>query len=106
MLIGPFDDALYRSHSPITFLDRLHCPVIFLQGDEDEVVPPSQSERMVDSLISKGIPVAYVKFSGEQHGFRKADSIKRALEAELYFYSKVFQFDVAESLEQIKIHNL
>jgi dipeptidyl aminopeptidase/acylaminoacyl peptidase len=80
--------------------------VIFFQGLEDKVVPPNQSELMVEALRQKGIPVAYVPFAGEQHGFRKAENIKRSLEAELYFYSKVFGFQIADSVEPVKIENL
>ena len=74
--------------SPIHFADRLSCPVILFQGLEDKVVPPNQAEMMVDALRAKGLPVAYVPFAGEQHGFRRAENIKRALDGELYFYSR------------------
>jgi dipeptidyl aminopeptidase/acylaminoacyl peptidase len=88
-LIGPWPEKeeLYRERSPIFAVDRLSAPVIFFQGDEDEVVPPNQAEIMVDALRKKGAPVGYLLFSGEQHGFRKAENIKRALDAELYFYA-------------------
>jgi dipeptidyl aminopeptidase/acylaminoacyl peptidase len=78
---------VYRERSPIAFVEKLSAPVIFFQGDEDEVVPPNQSEMMVEALRKKGTPVGYLLFSGEQHGFRKAENIKRALDAELYFYA-------------------
>jgi dipeptidyl aminopeptidase/acylaminoacyl peptidase len=77
----------YDERSPIRFVERLKTPVIFLQGDEDMVVPPNQTERMVEALRSKGVPVAYLLFSGEQHGFRQAANIKRALDAELLFFA-------------------
>ncbi len=88
-LVGPYPlkEALYRERSPMVHVDRLATPVIFFQGDEDQVVPPNQTERMVEALRLKGIPVAYLLFSGEQHGFRKAENIRRALDAELYFYA-------------------
>ncbi len=88
-LIGPYPERedLYRERSPITFAERLSAPVIFFQGDEDKVVPQSQTELMVEALRKKGTPVGYLLFSGEQHGFRKAENIKRALDAELYFYA-------------------
>jgi dipeptidyl aminopeptidase/acylaminoacyl peptidase len=88
-LIGPYPgkEDLYRDRSPITFADRLNAPVIFFQGDEDQVVPVNQTELMVEALRKKGTPVGYLLFSGEQHGFRKAENIKRALDAELYFYA-------------------
>ena len=81
---------LYRQRSPIHAVDRLTAPVIFLQGSEDKVVPPNQAERMVDALRKKGVPVCYLLFEGEQHGFRKAENIKRSLDAELYFYASIF----------------
>jgi dipeptidyl aminopeptidase/acylaminoacyl peptidase len=107
-LVGPYpqEKPLYRSRSPINALDKLHCPVIFLQGLEDKVVPPSQAQAMVDALDKKGIAVAYITFEGEQHGFRQAQTIRRALEAELYFYSKIFGFEPAEPITPIEIRNL
>lgn len=88
-LIGPYPERadLYRERSPIFHVDRLSAPVIFFQGDEDKAVPPSQAELMVEALRTKGVPVGYLLFSGEQHGFRKAATIKRALDAELLFYA-------------------
>ena len=107
-LIGPYPEQrdLYRERSAINFAERLSCPVIFFQGLEDQVVPPSQAQLMVEALRSKGVPVAYVPFEGEQHGFRRAETIKRALDAELYFYSKIFGFDLAEPVEPVPIDNL
>jgi dipeptidyl aminopeptidase/acylaminoacyl peptidase len=80
--------------------------VIFFQGLEDKIVPPNQTEMMVTALKAKGLPVAYVPFAGEQHGFRRAENIKRALDAELYFYSCVFGFALAEAVEPVVIDNL
>ena len=80
--------------------------MIFFQGLEDEVVPPNQAERMVEVLKVKGIRVAYVPFAGEQHGFRQAQNIKRALDGEIYFYSQVFGFELADAVEPVEIHNL
>jgi dipeptidyl aminopeptidase/acylaminoacyl peptidase len=97
-LIGPFPQEAerYRERSPLYFADRLSKPVIFFQGEEDAVVPPSQAEVMVEALRRKGNPVGYFLFAGEQHGFRKADTIKRCLDAELYFYSiEVFRTALA-----------
>ena len=81
-------------------------PLIFFQGLEDKVVPPNQAETMVEALRQKGVPVAYVAFEGEQHGFRRAENIKRALDGELYFYSRVFKFELAEPVEPVPIDNL
>jgi dipeptidyl aminopeptidase/acylaminoacyl peptidase len=79
--------------------------MIFFQGSEDRVVPPDQAEKMVEALIDKGLPVAYILFEGEQHGFRQASSIKRALDAELYFYGRIFNFKPAGSIEPLEIIN-
>ncbi|HZI78486.1 MAG TPA: prolyl oligopeptidase family serine peptidase, partial [Vicinamibacterales bacterium] len=87
-------------------VDRLVCPLILLQGLEDKVVPPNQSEMMADALRRKGRPVAYITFAGEQHGFRKAENIIRSLEAELYFYGAVFGFQPADRIEPVSIENL
>jgi len=91
-LVGPYPEqrAIYRQRSPIHHIDQLNCPVIFLQGLEDKVVPPNQAERMVESLQQKGIDVVYIKFPDEGHGFRKSENIIRAMEAELAFYCDVF----------------
>jgi dipeptidyl aminopeptidase/acylaminoacyl peptidase len=97
---------VYIQRSPINFTERLSCPVIFFQGLEDKVVPPNQAETMVDALRAKGIPVAYLPFEGEQHGFRQAKNIKRALDGELYFYSQVLGFELAEPVEPVEINNL
>lgn len=107
-LLGPYPEMknLYFERSPINFTERLACPVIFFQGLEDEVVPPNQAEAMVKALRAKGIPVAYIAFEGEQHGFRQAGNIKRALDGELYFYSRVFGFELAEPVEPVEIENL
>ncbi|MCA1564265.1 MAG: S9 family peptidase [Acidobacteria bacterium] len=107
-LVGPYPERadLYHARSPINFTDQLSCPVIFFQGLEDKVVPPNQAELMVEALRSKGLPVAYVAFEGEQHGFRRAENIKRALEGELYFYSRVFGFELADPVEPVPLENL
>jgi dipeptidyl aminopeptidase/acylaminoacyl peptidase len=107
-LIGSYPDQkeLYDERSPIHAADQFSCPVIFFQGLDDRVVPPNQTQVMVESLRAKGLPVAYVAFAGEQHGFRRAKSIKRALDAELYFYSRVFGLELADPVEPVEIQNL
>ena len=107
-LIGPYPAArdLYRARSPIHAVERLACPLILLQGLEDKVVPPNQSEMMAEALRAKGLPVAYLAFEGEQHGFRKAATIIRSLEAELYFYGAVFGFKPADDIDPVQIDNL
>jgi len=107
-LIGPWPERenWYRERSAINSIDQFSCPVVFFQGDEDEIVPPNQAEIMVDALRKKGLPVAYVLFEGEQHGFRKAANIKRALDGEFYFFSRIFGFAPADKLEPLEIENL
>ena len=106
-LIGPYPSAKnrYLQRSPIHFTDRLSCPLILFQGLDDKVVPPNQSAMMAEAVRKKGLPVAYVTFEGEQHGFRKAENIARALEGELYFYGEVFRFTIADTVEPVKIDN-
>ncbi|MDA4129076.1 MAG: prolyl oligopeptidase family serine peptidase [Thaumarchaeota archaeon] len=107
-LIGPYPEQkdVYRERSAIHHVDLLSCPVIFFQGLEDPVVSPSQAETVVRSLRQRGIPVAYLSFDGEQHGFRKADSIKRSFEAELYFYSKILRIPLPDRVAPVPIENL
>jgi dipeptidyl aminopeptidase/acylaminoacyl peptidase len=91
-LVGPYPAAadVYKARSPIHFVDDLACPLILFQGLEDKVVPPNQSQMMADAVRAKGLRVDYLTFEGEQHGFRKAETIVRCLEAELAFYLEVF----------------
>jgi dipeptidyl aminopeptidase/acylaminoacyl peptidase len=107
-LIGPYPEQqqVYFDRSPINFTDRLESPLILFQGLKDKVVPPNQAQTMFDAVKAKGIPVAYLTFEQEQHGFRRAENIKRALDAELYFYAKVFGFVQADKIEPIHIENL
>lgn len=104
-LVGPYPEAqaIYRERSPLEHARELKQPVIFFQGLEDEIVPPSQAERMVDALHTHGIPAAYLAFAGEQHGFRNAATIIRAIEAELYFYGRVLGFSPADKIEPVTI---
>ncbi len=107
-LIGSYTSQrqLYRERSPIHYVDQINAALILFQGLEDKVVPPNQSEMMFTAVKNKGLPVAYVAFAGEGHGFRQAANIKRTLEAELYFYSRVFRFELAEVIEPVAIENL
>jgi dipeptidyl aminopeptidase/acylaminoacyl peptidase len=107
-LIGPYPERrdLYVERSPIHFTDQLACPLILFQGSQDKAVPPDQARSMYEALKRKGLPVAYLEFEGEQHGFRKAEHIKRALDAELFFYATVFGFDPADPIEPVPIANL
>ena len=106
-LVGPYPERLdlYRARSPIYHIDGISAPVILFQGLEDKVVPPEQSEKIYQAVKAKGIPVAYLPFEWEQHGFRRAENIKRSYEAELYLYSKIFRFNLAEQIEPVKIEN-
>jgi dipeptidyl aminopeptidase/acylaminoacyl peptidase len=108
ILIAPLPTGrkLLMERSALYSADNITVPMIFFQGLEDVIVPPNQAEVMVDSLRKRGVPVAYVPFKGEQHGFRRAESIKRAFDAELYFYSKVFGFSAPGKIEPVKIWNL
>jgi dipeptidyl aminopeptidase/acylaminoacyl peptidase len=109
-LVGPYPEAreVYEQRSPIHHVDRFTRPLIVLQGAEDEVVPPNQSEMIVDALRAKGTPVAYLLFDGEQHGFRRAENIRRALDAELSFYAQVLGFELPaeEGIEPVSIEGM
>lgn len=107
-LIGPYPERrdVYIERSPIHVADNCTAALILFQGLEDKVVPPSQSEAMFIAARNKELPVAYVAFEGEGHGFRQARNIKRAMEAELYFYGRVFGFFPADEIEPVMIENL
>lgn len=107
-LVGPYPQRrdIYRERSPIYFTHQFSCALILFQGLEDRIVPPSQAELMFDAVRRKGLPTAYLPFPGEQHGFRQAQNIKRSLDAELYFYSRVFDFQLADPIEPVTIENL
>jgi len=108
-LIGPYpaEREVYLQRSPISHVDRLARPLIVLQGSEDAIVPPNQSEMIVAALRAKGVPVAYLLFDGEQHGFRRAENVRRALDAELSFYAQVLGFDLPpdEGIDPVVIEN-
>jgi dipeptidyl aminopeptidase/acylaminoacyl peptidase len=104
-LVGPYPEAeeTYRERSPIHLVDALSTPVILFQGLEDRVVPPSQAEVIVDALRRQGLPYVYLTFEGEDHGFRRAETIQRCLEAELSFFGRMLGFDPADDLPPIPI---
>jgi dipeptidyl aminopeptidase/acylaminoacyl peptidase len=107
-LVGPYpaERERYRARSPVLHTERLRSPMILLQGLQDKAVPPSQAQAMHDAVKAKGLPVALLMFDGEQHGFRRAETIRRALEAELYFYGRVFGFMPADKIDPVPIDNL
>jgi dipeptidyl aminopeptidase/acylaminoacyl peptidase len=107
-LLGPYPEAreVYEERSPITHVERFARPLIVLQGDEDAIVPPAQSEAIVAALRAKGVPVAYLLFAGEQHGFRRAENVRRALDAELSFYAQVLGFSHDDAIEPVDVENL
>jgi dipeptidyl aminopeptidase/acylaminoacyl peptidase len=86
-------------------MERFDRPLILFQGLEDEIVPPAQSEAIAGALRAKGVPVAYLAFEGEQHGFRRAENIVRVAEAELWFYGQVLGFEPADDIEPVPIDN-
>uniref|UniRef100_A0A7S4A9D8 Peptidase S9 prolyl oligopeptidase catalytic domain-containing protein n=1 Tax=Pseudo-nitzschia australis TaxID=44445 RepID=A0A7S4A9D8_9STRA len=106
-LVGkyPEDEAIYKERSPIESVDKLSCPILLLQGDEDKIVPPNQAEMMYTALKEKGIPTCLKMYEGEQHGFRKAENIEDALDSELSFYGKVFGIDVPGAIE-LEVDNM
>lgn len=107
-LIGPYpeDIDVYRARSPVHFADRLERPLLLLQGLDDRVVLPGQAEMMAAALDRKGVPYAYLAFEGEGHGFRKQETVRRALEATLSFVGRIFGFEPADELEPIEIRHL
>jgi dipeptidyl aminopeptidase/acylaminoacyl peptidase len=107
-LIGPLPEAqaTYDSRSPLNHLDGFKVPVLVLQGADDPVVPPSQSQRIVDALRARHVPVAYILYPGESHGFRKPETIINSLQAELTFYGRVFGFEPADQLPPLLIEGL
>jgi dipeptidyl aminopeptidase/acylaminoacyl peptidase len=106
-LVGqyPEEEELYKQRSPIESVDTLSCPILLLQGAEDEVVPPNQAEMMYNALLKKGIPTCLKIYEGEQHGFRKAENIEDALDSELAFYGKVFGMDIPDAVD-LKVDNI
>ena len=107
-LVGPYPEAaeLYRARSPINFVDRIATPMLVLQGADDEIVPPAQAELIVGALRKRGVPHAYLLFEGEGHGFRKAESIVAALEAELSFYAQILGFMPADGIPKLELEHL
>ncbi len=109
-LVAPYPERrdVYEERSPINHIDRLSRPLLVLQGADDEVVPKEQSRMIVEALRAKRMPVAYLEFPGEQHGFRAAKNIRTALDSELSFYAQVLGFDVPadEGIQPVEVENL
>ena len=108
LLVAPYPDevSVYRERSPIHFVDRIKVPVLVLQGADDRVVPQAQADLLVAALRRNRVPCAYLLFQGEGHGFRQAEHIRRALEAELSFYGQVFGFTPADDLPPLNVERL
>ncbi|EJY55338.1 peptidase S9 prolyl oligopeptidase active site domain-containing protein [Alicyclobacillus hesperidum URH17-3-68] len=106
-LVGRYPEERERfvARSPLQHVDQFACPAIFFQGEDDKVVPPNQAELMVEALKRKGVPVAYLLFPGEGHGFRKAENAKRALEAQLFFFGAILNFTPADPIDPVPIEN-
>ena len=104
-LVGSLPEAegLWHERSPVNHADAIRAPVIVLQGLEDRVVPPSQSERIVAALERNGVPHAYLTFEGEQHGFRRAETVRRVMDAQLSFYAQVLGFEPADEVEPVEL---
>jgi dipeptidyl aminopeptidase/acylaminoacyl peptidase len=107
-LVGPYPEAkaVYDDRSPLNHLDGFRSPLIIFQGSVDPIVPPNQAHMILDALRKRHQPVAYMEFAGESHGFRRAETLIAAKEAELYFYGRVFGFTPADDLPEIPIENL
>ncbi|MDP4652129.1 MAG: prolyl oligopeptidase family serine peptidase [Haliea sp.] len=107
-VIGPYPERrdLYVERSPIHHLEGFKAPLILLQGLDDPVVPPNQSEAIFTALKRSGVATAYIAYAGESHGFRKAENQISSREAELYFYARVLGFEPADDLPAIAIENL
>jgi dipeptidyl aminopeptidase/acylaminoacyl peptidase len=107
-LVGPYPEmaARYTERSPLSHLDRLERPVAFFHGMQDKVTPPNQATTIVKALEEKGVPVAFLSFADEGHGFRHAETIRRTLDGEYYFYCRIFGIEPADAPEKIDIKNL
>lgn len=102
----PKEKQKYINRSPIHFTDKLSCPILILQGEDDKVVPPNQAEMMVEALKEKSLPFTYQLYKGEAHGFRKEETIIHSLNAELSFYRQVLGIESDEEIEKIVVENL
>ena len=108
LLVGPYPERadLYRERSPVNRADEIRSPLLTFQGLDDHVVPPSQSEQLVEALDRNGVPYAYLAFDGEGHGFRKRENLLRVPDAELSFLAQVFGFEPAGEVDRLEIKNL
>lgn len=95
----PDDEAIYKERSPLCHVNQLRCPLGFFQGSEDFVCPPPQSKELYNAALENGVATFYVEYEGEGHGFRKSANIQRCVSNEIYFYSKVFGFELADQTE-------
>jgi len=107
-LVGPYPEmaARYAERSPLLHLERLERPVVFFHGLQDKVTPPNQATTIAKALEEKGVPVAFLSFADEGHGFRQAETIRRTLDGEFYFYCRIFGIEPADAPERLVIKNL
>ncbi|CAH1277717.1 APEH [Branchiostoma lanceolatum] len=107
-IVGPYPktESTYKERSPMNHVDKLSCPIALFQGGEDKIVPPNQAEMMFEAVKNKGLPCAFVLFPDEQHGFRKAENIRKALDGEFYFLGRVFGYEPADKGGEIDIENM
>jgi dipeptidyl aminopeptidase/acylaminoacyl peptidase len=107
-LIGPLPQAksVYDSRSPLNHVDGFKVPLIVFQGADDPIVPPNQSAMIVEALRRRSVPVAYLLYPGESHGFRKPENVIRSLQSELSFYGQVFGFTPADQLPPLTVEHL
>jgi dipeptidyl aminopeptidase/acylaminoacyl peptidase len=104
-LIGPYPEmkTVYDQRSPINSVENITAPLLLLQGLDDKVVPPNQSELIFNALKDNGIDTAYIAFEGEGHGFRQPANNIKALNSELSFYGQVFGFVPAGNIEAVQL---
>ena len=107
-IVGPYPEAkdVYVDRSPIHHIDRLSSPMLILQGLDDKVVPPNQAVAMADAVRAKKLPVALMMFEGEGHGFRKNSTRRTVIEAQLSFFSQLFDFTPADEVAHLEVENL
>lgn len=107
-LVGPYPEAkdIYDQRSPINKVENIATPLLVFQGLDDRIVLPHQAELIVEELKKTSVPVAYIGYEGEQHGFRKAESLINFMQSQQYFFSVILGIEPADNLPPIDIYNL